>query len=74
MALGLFRTVDVFSSLIQVKTMMLGPQYEHHVGTPNFMAPEAVDGKASLGLGACGHTNTHTHTLYTYLYIYIYFF
>lgn len=31
----------------EVKTMMLGPQYEHHVGTPNFMAPEAVDGKAN---------------------------
>lgn len=23
---------------------MLGPQYEHHVGTPNFMSPEAIEG------------------------------
>ena len=42
-------------SLIQVKTMMLGPQYEHHVGTPNFMAPEAVDGKARSGRRAHAH-------------------
>jgi len=27
--------------------MILGPQYEHHVGTPNFMAPEVVNGKAN---------------------------
>lgn len=27
--------------------MLLGPQYEHHVGTPNFMAPEAIEGKAN---------------------------
>eukprot|EP00928_Gymnodinium_smaydae_P006707 TRINITY_DN12389_c0_g1_i1.p1 TRINITY_DN12389_c0_g1~~TRINITY_DN12389_c0_g1_i1.p1 ORF type:complete len:496 (+),score=108.31 TRINITY_DN12389_c0_g1_i1:76-1563(+) len=31
----------------EVKTMVLGPQYEHHVGTPNFMAPEVVRGKAN---------------------------
>eukprot|EP00933_Yihiella_yeosuensis_P040367 TRINITY_DN34662_c0_g1_i1.p1 TRINITY_DN34662_c0_g1~~TRINITY_DN34662_c0_g1_i1.p1 ORF type:complete len:492 (+),score=124.91 TRINITY_DN34662_c0_g1_i1:30-1505(+) len=31
----------------EVKTMMLGPQYEHHVGTPNFMSPEAVNGQAN---------------------------
>lgn len=31
----------------EVKPMLLGPQYEHHVGTPNFMAPEAVHGKAN---------------------------
>ncbi|CAK9034074.1 unnamed protein product [Durusdinium trenchii] len=28
----------------EVPTMMLGPQYEHHVGTPNFMSPEAIEG------------------------------
>lgn len=27
--------------------MVLGPQYEHHVGTPNFMAPEAINGVAN---------------------------
>ena len=31
----------------EVPTMMLGPQYEHHVGTPNFMSPEAIDGKVN---------------------------
>jgi len=31
----------------EVQTMKLGPQYDHHVGTPNFMAPEAVHGKAN---------------------------
>ncbi|CAJ1356477.1 unnamed protein product [Effrenium voratum] len=34
-------------SFPEVQPMMLGPQYEHHVGTPNFMSPEAVDGKAN---------------------------
>ncbi|CAK0848719.1 unnamed protein product, partial [Prorocentrum cordatum] len=27
--------------------VLLGPQYEHHVGTPNFMAPEVVHGRAN---------------------------
>ena len=27
--------------------MRLGPAYEHHVGTPNFMSPEAINGKAN---------------------------
>ena len=31
----------------EVPTMMVGPQYEHHVGTPNFMSPEAIDGKVN---------------------------
>jgi len=31
----------------EVQPMLLGPQYEHHVGTPNFMAPEAIHGKAN---------------------------
>lgn len=31
----------------EVKPMLIGPQYEHHVGTPNFMSPEAVHGKAN---------------------------
>mmetsp|Transcript_44627 Transcript_44627/g.105821 ORF Transcript_44627/g.105821 Transcript_44627/m.105821 type:complete len:512 (+) Transcript_44627:151-1686(+) len=31
----------------EVRPMMLKPSYEHHVGTPNFMAPEAVHGKAN---------------------------
>eukprot|EP00930_Biecheleria_cincta_P040599 TRINITY_DN27811_c0_g1_i1.p1 TRINITY_DN27811_c0_g1~~TRINITY_DN27811_c0_g1_i1.p1 ORF type:complete len:521 (+),score=135.71 TRINITY_DN27811_c0_g1_i1:153-1715(+) len=31
----------------EVPTMLLGPGYEHHVGTPNFMAPEAIIGAAN---------------------------
>merc|ERR1719480_153516 len=31
----------------EVPVMMMGPQYEHHVETPNFMSPEAVVGKAN---------------------------
>mmetsp|Transcript_44902 Transcript_44902/g.81950 ORF Transcript_44902/g.81950 Transcript_44902/m.81950 type:complete len:496 (-) Transcript_44902:101-1588(-) len=31
----------------EVEPMMIKPMYEHHVGTPNFMAPEAVNGKAN---------------------------
>lgn len=31
----------------ELKPMLIGPQYEHHVGTPNFMSPEAVHGKAN---------------------------
>lgn len=31
----------------EVETMLLGPQYKHHVGTPNFMAPEAINGRAN---------------------------
>lgn len=31
----------------EVRPMLIGPQYEHHVGTPNFMSPEAVHGKAN---------------------------
>eukprot|EP00971_Amphidinium_carterae_P026400 520794-Amphidinium_carterae.1 len=31
----------------EVDPMMIKPMYEHHVGTPNFMAPEAVNGKAN---------------------------
>merc|ERR1712096_337765 len=30
-----------------VQTMVLGPQYLHHVGTPNFMAPEAIHNKGN---------------------------
>ncbi|CAK9021385.1 unnamed protein product, partial [Durusdinium trenchii] len=35
--------VNHFSRVV-TRTMMLGPQYEHHVGTPNFMSPEAIEG------------------------------
>jgi len=31
----------------EVEPMMLKPQYEHHVGTPNFMSPEAITGHAN---------------------------
>lgn len=31
----------------EVQVMLLGPQYEHHVGTPNFMSPEAINGRAN---------------------------
>lgn len=30
-----------------VAPMILGPGYEHHVGTPNFMAPEAINSKGN---------------------------
>jgi len=30
-----------------VQVMLLGPQYEHHVGTPNFMSPEAINGRTN---------------------------
>ena len=35
--------------------MRLGPAYEHHVGTPNFMSPEAINGKYTYRLVARQH-------------------